>query len=70
MLHNFFVVHPKEIALFIACSPRKAQRMFKSLRQQLNKNKGDFITADEFCRYYHLPLEEFKAFIMGLRGIK
>lgn len=44
-------IYPKEAALLLNISERQAQRIFKAIRTELNKQKHQEVTVREFCEY-------------------
>ncbi|MEQ7800934.1 hypothetical protein D3C87_1612910 [compost metagenome] len=49
-------IYPKEAAGLLEISVRQAQRIFKAIREELNKKKRHLITIKEFSE--HKGLEE------------
>jgi hypothetical protein len=44
-------IYPKEAASLLNVSERQAQRIFKAIRQEVNKKKRQSITIKEFSEY-------------------
>ncbi|TKC63710.1 hypothetical protein FBD94_05015 [Pedobacter hiemivivus] len=44
-------IYPKEAASLLKVGERQAQRIFKSIRKEINKKKRQFITVKEFSEY-------------------
>jgi len=45
----------KDIMQIVNCSAATASRMLTIVRIALNKQKPQYITKEEFCRYFGLP---------------
>lgn len=48
---NRITIYAKDIQNITGRSERTARKMFAAIRKKLNKQKGDFITVEEFCIY-------------------
>lgn len=51
-------IYPQEAAQLLRLSERQAQRLFKTIRQELNKKKHQAITVKEFSEYKGLDETE------------
>lgn len=51
-------IYPQEAARLLRISERQAQRLFKTIRQELNKKKHQAITVKEFSEYKGLDEAE------------
>ncbi|MBB5438147.1 hypothetical protein HDC92_001822 [Pedobacter sp. AK017] len=51
-------IYPQEAARLLRLSERQAQRLFKTIREELNKKKHQAITVKEFSEYKGLDEAE------------
>lgn len=53
-------IYPQEAARLLHISERQAQRIFKAIRNELDKKKHQAITVKEFCDYKGFEEAEVK----------
>ena len=51
IIPNRIVIYAKDIQNITGRSERTSRKMMSALRKKYNKNRGDFITVEEFCSY-------------------
>ena len=60
---NRVVIYSKDIQNITGRSQRTARKMMSVLRKKYKKNKGDFITIDEFCQHTGIKKEQVNIFL-------
>ena len=60
---NRVVIYSKDIQNITGRSQRTARKMMNVLRKKYKKNKGAFITIDEFCQHTGIKIEQVNIFL-------
>ena len=63
IIPNRVVIYSKDIQNITGRSQRTARKMMSALRKKYHKNKGDFITVDEFCQHTGIKKEQVNIFL-------
>ncbi|HET8828833.1 MAG TPA: hypothetical protein VFM79_05805 [Pelobium sp.] len=56
-------IYPKDIMLITGKSERYGRHIIKTIKEELNKEKHQLITIDEFCDFMGLKSQEVAEFI-------
>jgi hypothetical protein len=57
------VVYAKDVSNITGLSPRTAWNLLAKIRKHYNKQKGQYVTLDEFCQYTGINKEEVKIYL-------
>ena len=60
---NRIVIYAKDIMNITGRQERTARKMLSQIRKKYNKEKGAFVTVDEFCRYTGFNEERISRFL-------
>lgn len=63
IIPNRIVIYAKDIQNITGRSERTSRKMMSALRKKYNKNKGDFITVEEFCIYTGIKEKQVVEFL-------
>ena len=63
VIPNRIAIYAKDIQNITGRSERTSRKMLALLREKLNKQRGEFITAEEFCNYSGFKVEEVIKFL-------
>ncbi len=63
VIPNRIAIYAKDIQNITGRRERSARKMLAQIRKKLNKQKGEFITAEEFCNYSGFKMEQVNAFL-------
>ncbi|MEW5676020.1 hypothetical protein ABGT15_06865 [Flavobacterium enshiense] len=58
-------IYPKDIQNITGKSYRQSTRLFKKIKDDLNKSDKAFVSIEEFCRYTGLQYEHIASHIVG-----
>ena len=58
-------IYPKDVQRITGKSYRQSLRMLQQIRRDLNKEKEQYISIDEFCIYTGLKFEHVEPHING-----
>jgi hypothetical protein len=61
-VNHRIVVYAKDVSNITSLSPRTAWNLLAKIRKQYNKQKGQFVTLDEFCEYTGIKKEHVKIY--------
>ena len=53
-------IYPKDIMIITGKSERYSRELLKNIKNQLNKEKHQIVSFDEFCSYMGLKKEELE----------
>ncbi len=53
-------IYPKDIMIITGKSERYSRELLKNIKNQLNKEKHQIVSFDEFCTYMGLKNEELE----------
>ena len=59
------VIYAKDIENITGRKERTARKLLAQIRTVYNKERGDFITIDEFCLYTGIKPELVEPFLIG-----
>jgi hypothetical protein len=62
-LPNRIVIYAKDVMNITGCSSRTARRKLQQIRKQFNKQKGTYISVEEFCSFTGLREEKITPFL-------
>jgi transposase-like protein len=54
------VIHTNDITKILGINIRTAQRLLQTIREELGRNKKDYVSIREFAQYVNLAEEEVK----------
>lgn len=57
------IIYPKDIQIITGRSVSYAQYIIRVIRRQLGKNKNQFITRKEFCKFAGLDPDEVDEYL-------
>ena len=63
VIPNRIAIYAKDIQNITGRSERTARKMLATIRKKLNKQKREFITIEEFCRYAGFKAEQIINFL-------
>ena len=63
VIPNRIAIYAKDIQNITGRRERSARKMLAQIRKKLNKQKGEFITAEEFCKYSGFKMEQVNTFL-------
>ena len=63
VIPNRIAIYAKDIQNITGRSERTARKMLATIRKKLNKQNGEFITIEEFCRYAGFKVEQITNFL-------
>lgn len=58
-------IYPKDIQCITGKSYRQSTRLFRKIKEDLNKSERAFISIEEFCQYTGLQYEHIASHIVG-----
>ncbi|UOX32953.1 hypothetical protein LXD69_13005 [Flavobacterium sediminilitoris] len=60
---NRICIYPKDIQRITGKSERQCRNIIANIKKQLNKQKHQVITLEEFCEYMGLQIDQVLQFI-------
>ena len=60
---NRLAIYTKDIQNITGRSERTARKMLAAMRKRFNKQRGGFITVEEFCSYAGFKVEQVERFL-------
>jgi hypothetical protein len=57
------VIYAKDVTNITGLSERTAWNLLAKIRKQYNKQKGQYVTLEEFCKYTGINKEEVKIYL-------
>ena len=63
VIPNRIAIYAKDIQNITGRSERTSRKMLAAIRKRLNKQKGEFITVEEFCNYSGFKMEQVEIFL-------
>lgn len=58
-------IYPKDIQSITGKSYRQSTRLFRKIKEDLNKTEKAFVSIEEFCHYTGLQYEHIASHIVG-----
>lgn len=58
-------IYPKDIQLITGKSYRQSVRLLQRIKQDLNKQKNQVVSIEEYCEYTSLKYEQVERLIVG-----
>jgi hypothetical protein len=63
VIPNRIVIYPKDVMNITGRGERTARKLLSRIRKNYNKEKGAFITIEEFCSFTGLKPEQVTHFL-------
>lgn len=63
IIPNRIAIYTKDIQNITGRSERTSRKMLAAMRKKYNKQKGEFITVEEFCSYSGFKAEQLVGFL-------
>lgn len=63
VIPNRIAIYAKDIQNITGRSERTSRKMLATIRKKLNKQRGEFITIEEFCRHAGFKIEQVVEFL-------
>ena len=60
---NRIVIYTKDVMNITGRKERAAKKLLAQIRRKYNKNRGGFVSIDEFCEFTMLNKESVKEFL-------
>jgi len=64
MIKKRICIYPQDVQLITGKSERYGRKIIKIIKDNLNKQKHQLVTIDEFCEYMGLEKEEVRFLIL------
>ena len=58
------VIYPKDVVNITGRGDRTARKLLTKIRKKFNKQKGSFVTIEEFCSYTGINAEVVSSFLI------
>jgi tRNA A58 N-methylase Trm61 len=63
MKRNRLIIYPKDIQLITGRGERYAERVIRTIKQRLGKQKHHLVTYEEFCKFAGLSLHDLEEYL-------
>jgi hypothetical protein len=63
MKNKRIIIYPQDVERITGRSVRYGQELLQEIKQSIGKGKRQFVTAEEFCKYTGISLEELEEYL-------